>query len=132
MPIKSHRDLLVWQLANELRKQILEFTATGPAVRDFKFCSQIRDAISSVCRNTSEGFYRFRHRQFAQFLDVARGSLGETQDALEDALTRKYVDQNRFDGMWVLSKRTMVALGRLHTYLRNTPDTPRTHRTRRT
>ena len=51
---------MTWQLANELRREVIAFTEMPPVSRDYKFCSQIRDASSSACRNTSEGFGRFR------------------------------------------------------------------------
>jgi hypothetical protein len=40
----------------EFRREVIAFTSKKPASRDFKFCNQIGDAISSACRNTSEGF----------------------------------------------------------------------------
>jgi four helix bundle protein len=92
MRIDDFRNLVVWQLADELRREILAFTDTGPASRDFKYRDQIRDAIASVCRNTSEGFDRFRPAEFARFLEFARGSLGEVQDCLLDGRDRKYMD----------------------------------------
>jgi hypothetical protein len=73
MRIDDFRNLIVWQLADELRREILVFTDTGPASRDFKYRDQIRDAIASVCRNTAEGFDRFRPVEFARFLEFARG-----------------------------------------------------------
>ena len=97
MRIDDFRKLIVWQLANELRHEILAFTDTGPASRDFKYRDQIRDAIASACRNTSEGFDRFRPAEFARFLEFARGSLGEVQDCLIDGHDRKYMDGECFD-----------------------------------
>jgi len=85
MRIDHFRDLVTWQLADELRQEVFAFTETGPAARDFEYRDQIRDAIGSACRNTSEGFDRFRPKEFARFLEFARGSLGETQDGLVEA-----------------------------------------------
>ena len=57
---KSHTDLICWQLADELRQLIIEHTAEGtPAARDYRFTSNLRDAIASACRNQSEGFYKY-------------------------------------------------------------------------
>jgi hypothetical protein len=36
---------------------------------------------------------------------VAKGSLGETQDDLQDALQSRYITPEEFDEMWKLSKR---------------------------
>jgi four helix bundle protein len=119
MRIDDFRKLIVWQLADELRHEILAFTDTGPASRDFKYHDQIRDAIASACRNTSEGFDRFRPAEFARFLEFARGSLGEVQDCLIDGHDRKYIDDKRFDKMWLLSKRAVGANTSLQIYLKD-------------
>jgi four helix bundle protein len=119
MRIDHFRDLTVWQLADELRHEILAFTDTEPASRDFKYRDQIRDAIASACRNTSEGFDRFRPAEFARFLEFAKGSLGEVQDCLIDGHDRKYIDGVRFDKMWLLSRRAIGSNTRLHAYLKD-------------
>lgn len=117
MGINDFRDLIVWQLADELRREIFAFTETGPASRDFKYRDQIREAIASACRNTAEGFDRFRPAEFARFLEFARGSLGEVQDCLVDGHNRRYTDGERFDKMWLLSKRAVGSNTNLMTYL---------------
>ena len=65
MRIARFQDLFVWQIADELRREIIAFTDVEPAAKDFRFRSQVREAIASVCRNTSEGFDRFRPAEFA-------------------------------------------------------------------
>ena len=94
-PVRSIREFVCWQLAEELKCQILALTAEGPASRDFKFRDQLRDAASSATSNMAEGFEYFQPAQFARFLGYAVGSLGETQDRLLDALDRNYLDQKR-------------------------------------
>jgi four helix bundle protein len=117
MVVTHFKDLIAWQLADELRREVLAFTETGPAARDFKYRDQIRDAMASACRNTSEGFDRFRPAEFARFLEFARGSLGETQDCLVDAHERKYITGELFDRLWLLSKRALGANTNLMKYL---------------
>ena len=85
----SHKDLICWQLADELRRLIIEQTAEGtPAAQDHRFTSNFRDAIGSACRNQSEGFYKYKHRQQRPFFNTARASLGETLDGIEDGRER--------------------------------------------
>ena len=40
--IRSHKDIIAWQLCEELADLILEITATGPAAKDFELRDQIR------------------------------------------------------------------------------------------
>jgi four helix bundle protein len=82
MGAKRFEELIAWQLADALRSEVIAFTESGQVAKDFKYRDQIRDAIGSACRNTSEGFGRFKPRSFCQFLEYARASLNETQDCL--------------------------------------------------
>jgi four helix bundle protein len=109
MGVRDFRDLVAWQLADELRREVIAFTAKEPACRDFKFCNQIRDASSSACRNTSEGFGRFRPTENARFLEFAHASLCEVQDGLIEAKQKQYIDQEFHDRLWTLSRRALGA-----------------------
>ncbi len=122
MGAKHHEEIVAWQLANELQCAIFEATARGAASQDFKFCNQIRGASSSVSANIAEGFWRYTHREFARFLRIARGSLGEAQNHLRTAKQRGYLTEAEFRSLCRLSVRAFVATTRLMTYLRNNPD----------
>lgn len=122
MGARDHRDLVAWQLAQELKRAIFGFTATPPVCRDLRFCDQIRGASSSVSANIAEGFYRYSHREFGRYLSIARGSVGETQNHLQDALDRGYLTDAEFERLWSLSRRVMAATTKLLLYLRRHPD----------
>src|SRR5688572_15661322 len=81
-------ELEAWQLADELKREVYALIASDPVSRDFKFCSQIRESSSSATRNIAEGFGRFRPGPFAQFMEIALGSLMETQNSLKDGIDR--------------------------------------------
>jgi four helix bundle protein len=116
--IDRFEDMATWQLADELRREVLAFTAMRPAAMDFKYCAQIRDASSSACRDAAEGFARFRPSEFARFLEFARGSLAEVQDGLLEAHARRFLADESFDRLWLLSKRAIGANTNLLKYLR--------------
>jgi four helix bundle protein len=122
MGAKRVEDLIVWQLAQRLKVRIYELTETGPASRDWKFRDQLREAGGSTTRNISEGFGRFRHKEFAQFLRYSRGSLFEITDVLRDGITRKYWTDATVKDAVILSKRTTKAITRFIEYLGNNPD----------
>ena len=73
---KSHEELICWQLADQLRQLIITHTDSGRVAKDFRFTSNLRDAISSACRNQAEGFYKFKHREQRPYFKTARASLG--------------------------------------------------------
>ena len=119
MGVKDFRDLVAWQLADELRREVIAFTEQKSVARDFKFCNQIRDASSSACRNTSEGFGRFRPAENARFLEFAHASLSEVQDGLIEARQKKYIDDELHDRLWTLSRRALGANTNYMKYLHN-------------
>ena len=41
-------ELVVWQLAEELRQAIVAASASGSCAKDFKLCSQVRAAANSA------------------------------------------------------------------------------------
>jgi four helix bundle protein len=91
---------------------------SGPAARDFDYRDQIRDAIASACRNMSEGFDRFRPTEFARFLEIARGSLGEVKDCLIDGRDRGYINDDQFERLFTLARRAQGTNTNLGKYLR--------------
>ena len=108
--ITSHTELICWQLADQLRQLLLTHTADGtPAARDSRFTTNLRDAIGSACRNQSEGFYKFKHRQMRPFFNTARGSLGETKDGIKEGCDRQYFTAQVAEEMLSLCRRAMVA-----------------------
>ena len=109
MGVRDFRELVAWQLVDELRQEIIAFTSTPGASRDFKYCNQILDAISSAGRNTAEGFGRFRPAEFARFLEFARASLNEVQDLLIEGREKKHIDEARSERLWTLSQRALAA-----------------------
>jgi len=80
-------DLDCWRLADQLRQLIIKHTAEGTSAgQDFRFTSNFRDAISSVCRNQSEGFAKYWHKPQKPFFSTARSSLAEVKDGIRDGV----------------------------------------------
>ena len=79
---KRFEDLMVWQLADRLRREVHALSARQHVRRDVRFCDQLRDSASGIPRNIAEGFGHYRHAEFARYLFIARGSLMELRDHL--------------------------------------------------
>jgi four helix bundle protein len=122
--VKRYEDLVAWQLAYELQREIFALTATEPAFLDFRFRDQIRDSSASASRNIAEGFARFRPADFARFLRIARASLTETHHHLRDGRDRGYFAEADHARLSLLTGRAAIATTRLIRYLRtaNPPD----------
>ena len=115
---RHSRELHCWQLSNELKLGIYLLSDRPEVKRDFCFHDQIRDAAASAPRNIAEGFGRRSHADFARFLDVARGSLAESQNHLQDAVDRGYLDPIEYAQLNSISERAAAATARLQRYLR--------------
>jgi four helix bundle protein len=118
-------DLVAWQLAFELEREVFAFTAKGAGWRDIKYREQIRDASASAARNTAEGFGRFRPTEFARYLEIAHGSLDETKSHLHAGLSRGYLSEEEHRRLMRSAIRALAANVRLMKYLHSCgPDSP--------
>ena len=100
---------------------VCAFTAEPPAARDCEFCDEIRTAARSAPDNIAEGFYRFNPPDFANFVRIARGSLGEVRNQLMHAHARKYLNDEQFRDLSKLCRRAIGACRGLRLYLLSLP-----------
>jgi four helix bundle protein len=123
-PARHFSQLIVWNLAEEIRVKVFELTAKPLFAEDYKAKRQGEDAANSVCRNIAEGFGCETHAEFARFLEISRRSLNEVHDVLHGAQLKDYVTAAELAPIRGLSNRIYPAFSRLLAYLRSTP-TPR-------
>jgi four helix bundle protein len=112
-------DLVAWQLADELRKEVYELFSNGRAAKDMRLRSEGEDAASSVCRNLAEGFHRFSPAEFARFARYSASSIGEVGAVLGDGVAKQHWTPEQVARAQSLVKRTRSAVGRLQRYLRS-------------
>ncbi|MCC7125335.1 MAG: four helix bundle protein [Acidobacteria bacterium] len=120
MGVRRYQDLVVWQLAEELRREVCAVTAKPPVSRDLRFCDQLRRAAASPAANIAEGFVRFSHPEMAKFLGYARGSLAELHSHLNEGLQRGYLNGQQHADLSRLAARTAIAAARLQAHVRQT------------
>ena len=76
---RNFRSIKAWQLADDLVIAIYDATATFPAEERYGLISQIRRAAVSTAANIAEGATRHSHKEYVQFLSIAKGSLAEVE-----------------------------------------------------
>ena len=113
--IDSFDKLDAWQLAAALRDRI--YAVTEARCSDWPFRGQIRDAAASAPRNVAEGFGLFKPRMFARHVRIARGSLAETRNHLQDAADRGLFAPSETDELFRLVHRALGATTGLLRYL---------------
>jgi four helix bundle protein len=91
----SYRDLIAWQKAMVLVKEI--YLATQALSREelYGLRSQLRRAAVSVPSNIAEGQARYSRREFHHFLNNARGSLAEVETQIMLAGDLGYLTANQ-------------------------------------
>ena len=101
---RHYSELIVWQLADEIRVNVFELTCGPGFKQDFRLRSQTDDAIASVGRNIAEGFGG-TDAEFRRYLIIARMSLNELSDSLRTALLKNYITQEDLRTTRELSRR---------------------------
>lgn len=80
--INSYKDLIVWQKALELSKEIYSITKNFPKEEQFGLVSQMRRAVVSILSNIAEGSGRYYSGEWKQFYSIAYGSTLELEAQL--------------------------------------------------
>ena len=70
--VRDFKDLLVWQLARELRILIYTLVKKFPTEERYALSTQMRRAAQSIGANIAEGFGRYSYRENIQFCRQAR------------------------------------------------------------
>lgn len=92
--IKSFEDIVAWQKARSLNKELYELTNLNAFARDFSLKDQIRRASVSIMANIAEGFERSGNKEFRQFLAIAKASAGEVRCLLHVASDVGYINED--------------------------------------
>ena len=82
---RAHKKLDVWQESVALATHIYQITEKFPKTEIYGLTSQMRRAEVSISSNIAEGAARASSKEFAQFLNIAGGSLSELDTQLEIA-----------------------------------------------
>jgi four helix bundle protein len=110
---------LAWQKARELVREVYRLTNGSEGFKkDFGLKDQIRRAAVSSMSNIAEGFGRRGDKEFANFLNIAGGSVAEVQSQLYVALDLQYIDQPVFRTAYSLADETNRLLTSFMNYLK--------------
>ena len=82
VPVKSYKDLVVWQKGIMLVDLVYAVTGKFPKEEMYGLTNQIRRAAVSIPANIAEGWGRDSTKNYLQFLRISRGSLYEVETML--------------------------------------------------
>ncbi|HRH43157.1 MAG TPA: four helix bundle protein [Pyrinomonadaceae bacterium] len=113
-------EIQAWQKAKDATLAVYQITSNSEFAKDFGLKDQIRRASVSIMANIAEGHGRKTNVEFANFLNIARGSVAEVQSHLYVAIGLKYIDQTEFDELYQTLTEISRMILALAQYLRST------------
>ncbi len=124
MTIRSFTDLDVWKSGMDLAAEVYRLSRFMPKAEQYGMTSQMLRSASSVPANIAEGFQRGSRKDYARFVGIARGSLGETETFLLLATRVGHLEPAATDAALELCRQLGRQLTRLRQRLDENPDTP--------
>ena len=115
--IERFEDIIAWQKARVLTKEIYASTRIGQFAKDYGLKDQIQRASVSTMSNIAEGFERGGDREFIQFLSNSKGSCGEVKSQLYVALDQSYISNAGFGELYAKADEVSRLVGGFMTYL---------------
>jgi len=116
---RGHFRLDAWKVSRQLVVTVYRLTRSFPQEELFGLASQLRRASISIPSNIAEGAARSGRREFAQFLNIARGSLSELETQLIIAADLGYVTTE--DPVFAMIERVSKLLTGLHKTVNGKP-----------
>jgi len=120
--IDKFEDLVAWQKARELARQIYSLTRTGSFSKDFGLKDQIQRSAVSIMSNLAEGFERGGRAEFHQFLVIAKASCAELKSQLYVALDAGYMKQQEFETIYSSADEVARIIGGLRSAVQKQRD----------
>ena len=106
-----------FERCREFARGIAGHLNCGAFSTDPVLTNALRKTLLSVYSNFGEGFERDGNREFAQFVSISKGSVGETRAQLIYALDFGYLKPETFSDLDELGKTATKCLGGLIRYL---------------
>jgi len=119
MRAKNFRELRAWQTAYHFKLRIYELIEEGPLSQDERLHTQLRDGVASAPAQIAEGFGRFDPLDFARFVKMARASILECQNHLQDAVDRNHITEQLREAHDKLAREALIEIGGLLDYLQS-------------
>jgi four helix bundle protein len=89
--MSNYKNLIVWQKADELALKVYRLSERFPKHELFGITSQLRRAALSIPTNIVEGYNRKSKRELHRFIDIALGSLAETEYLIDFSKKLGYI-----------------------------------------
>ena len=106
-----------FQRCRDLVRAVADLINRGAFSKDITLAAQLRKTMLSIYSNFGEGFERDGNREFAQFVSISKGSVGEIRAQLLYAVDLGYLEREKFEQLNALGKEAGRYLGGLMRHL---------------
>lgn len=111
--------LLVWNKAIDFADLVYSTTRSFPTSERFGLTNQMRRAAVSVASNISEGSSRSSRTHFAQYLEIAAGSLFEVVTQARVASRQRLLTNEQYGAIYAAAEEQSRMLSGLQKSLRS-------------
>lgn len=113
MKVEKFEDLIAWQKARKLTREIYFLSKRNSFAKDFGLCQQIQRSTVSIMSNIAEGFERGSSAEFHRFIVIAKASCAEVRSLLYVALDIEYITEKEFKQITELALEVSRIIGGL-------------------
>ena len=108
--VTDFEELSIYRQARELAKTVYTLTRSGDFRFDTRFVQQIHASVGSISDNIAEGFERQGHKEFIQFLYIAKGSCGELRSQINRAYDVGLISADTYQQLYTDTKRLSISI----------------------
>ena len=106
----NHKELDVWKISMQFVVDIYALSKNFPQSEQFGLTNQLRRSAVSIPSNIAEGAAREHHKEYKQFLSIARGSAAESETQLLIAQSLSYIEREATELLLEKNKRILKML----------------------
>jgi len=108
----------IWQESRIFVSSVYDIINLSKTLKnDYSLCDQLKRASYSIMLNIAEGFERGSNKDFAHFLDFAKGSAGEVRSIVYIMFDNKYINTEQFKKMIATTENISAQLASFKKYL---------------
>jgi four helix bundle protein len=115
---RGFEDLECYILALDIIVNAYELARNLPREEKYDLAVQIRRSAKSITANIAEGYGRYHYLDSLKYYSIARGELNETLAHFINARVLGYIDQESFEQIYALIRKTEVTLNGFMNYIR--------------
>lgn len=118
MQYKRFEDVPVWDKSKKFVNGVYELISQNSKLaKDFSLVDQLKRASYSIMLNIAEGFERGSNKEFANFLNIAKGSAGEVRSILYILKENNYIIEKDFDELYSEIEQIGIELSNFRKFL---------------